>query len=212
VLRSLGGGTGFSFAALYPEEELTAGARRLALIQTAIALGGLALLAAVVVMLSRRLTAPLQTLSERARHLATGDLDLELPPVRTRDELGSLTEAFHYMRDSLKDHIRELKETTAAKERLESELKVARRIQMGMLPSGHGGGPEEGFEVAAQIEPARAVGGDLFMHFTDGGRAYSCSATSPARAFRRRSSWPGPRRCSMRSRRTRPIRRRCSTS
>jgi sigma-B regulation protein RsbU (phosphoserine phosphatase) len=172
VFHSMGGGTGWALAVLYPEDELMAGARRLAGIQTAIALGGLALLAAVVVLLSRRLTAPLQGLADRARHLATGDLDLELPAVRGRDELGSLTEAFHYMRDSLKDHIRELKETTAAKERLESELKVARRIQMSMLPSGHAGGPGEGFEVAAQIQPARAVGGDLFMHFTDGGRAY----------------------------------------
>jgi sigma-B regulation protein RsbU (phosphoserine phosphatase) len=106
------------------------------------------------------------------RQLAEGDLDLDLPPVRTRDELGALTAAFHYMRDSLREHIRQLRLTTAAKERLESELKVARRIQMSMLPPEHAGSPEAGYEVAAHVEPARAVGGDLYVHFVRRGRAY----------------------------------------
>jgi sigma-B regulation protein RsbU (phosphoserine phosphatase) len=172
VFRMVGEGTGWSLAALYPESELMAAATRMRWIQTGLALGGLALLAAVVVVLSRRLTAPLHVLAERARHLATGDLDLELPRPRSRDEMGELTNAFHHMRDSLKTHIADLKATTAAKERLESELKVARKIQMGMLPSGHAGGPAEGYEVAAHLEPARAVGGDLYVHFVEGGRAY----------------------------------------
>jgi phosphoserine phosphatase RsbU/P len=172
VFRPVSAGTGWSLAALYPEDELMAGARRLATIQTALALGGLGLLAAVVVLLSHRLTAPLHELAGRARHLATGDLDYEIPPARTRDEMGALTDAFRHMRNSLKEHIRNLKETTAMKERLESELKVARRIQMSMLPSGTGGGPGQGFELAAKLEPARAVGGDLYMHFVERGRVH----------------------------------------
>ena len=172
VFRPVSVATGWSLAALYPEDELMSGARRLATIQTALALGGLALLTAVVVLVSRRLTAPLHELAARARHLATGDLDHEIPPARTRDEMGALTDAFRHMRDSLKEHIRNLKETTASKERLESELKVARRIQMSMLPSGTGGGPGQGFEVAAKLEPARVIGGDLYTHSVERGRAY----------------------------------------
>src|SRR4029453_9146066 len=110
--------TGWLLAALYPENELMADTRRLSWLQTILALGGLSLLAGVVVALSRRLTAPLHALADRARQLATGDLDLALPPVTSRDELGTLTAAFHHMRDSLKEHIRTLRETTAAKERL----------------------------------------------------------------------------------------------
>lgn len=171
VFRPIDTGTGWTLAALYPEDELMAGATRLSWIQAAVAIAGLALLALVVVGLSRRLTAPIQGLAERARQLATGDLDLELPPVTSRDELGTLTEAFHHMRDALREHIRTLRDTTAAKERLESELKLAHRIQMGMLPRGRVGGPDEGFEVAAHLVPARAVGGDLYVHLIEDGRA-----------------------------------------
>jgi sigma-B regulation protein RsbU (phosphoserine phosphatase) len=45
------------------------------------------------------------------------------------DEIGRLTTAFRDMRDSLKTHIRDLEQTTRAKERLETEMKAARRIQ-----------------------------------------------------------------------------------
>ena len=131
----------------------------------------LAALAAVIILLSRRLTRPLKALSASAGRIATGDLDLELPPVTSQDEMGALTESFHHMRDSLKTHIKDLKETTAAKERLESELKVARKIQMDMLPRKSAGG--EGFELTATLVSARAVGGDLYDHFVqDGTRVF----------------------------------------
>jgi sigma-B regulation protein RsbU (phosphoserine phosphatase) len=171
VFREISPATGWTLATLYPEDELMADARRLTTIEAVIAACGLAFLALVLIVLSRRLTAPLHGLADRARQLATGDLDLELPPVIGRDEIGTLTDAFHHMRDSLKEQMHTLRETTAAKERLESELKAAHRIQMGMLPRERAGGPDEGFEVAARLVPARAVGGDLYVHFVENGRA-----------------------------------------
>jgi sigma-B regulation protein RsbU (phosphoserine phosphatase) len=119
----------------------------------------------VVVILSHRFTRPLQALAASAGQMATGDLDAALPPVETRDEVGRLNQAVHEMRDSLKAYIADLRETTAVKERLESELEVARRIQADMLPRERAGGPGEGYELAATLVPARAVGGDLFHHF-----------------------------------------------
>ncbi|HEX2443172.1 MAG TPA: SpoIIE family protein phosphatase [Vicinamibacterales bacterium] len=158
---------GWSVAVLYPEDELFADVRALRAVQAGLVAAGLTVLAIVIVLLSRRLTRPLKDLSQSAEQIATGDLDLELPPVRSQDETGRLTASFHNMRDSLKKHIQELQETTAAKERLESELKVARRIQMDMLPRKAAGG--EGFELTATLVPARAVGGDLYDHFMQDG-------------------------------------------
>jgi len=67
------------------------------------------------------------------------------------------------MRDSLKQHIAELKETTAAKERIESELNIAHDIQMSMLPINF---PNlSRFEVNAILKPAKEVGGDLYDFF-----------------------------------------------
>lgn len=53
-----------------------------------------------------------------------------------------------------------LEETTAAKERIESELRIARDIQLSMVPTTF---PEmEGLDLYATMLPARAVGGDLY--------------------------------------------------
>ena len=166
------GHAGWSMAVLYPEDELFEEVGWLRAVQAALSLGGLALLGLVVVLLTRRLTRPLGALAASADDMATGNLDAAVPPVETRDEIGTLTRAFHHMRDSLKTYIRDLKETTAAKERLESELEVARRIQADMLPKGTAGGEDEGYELAATLVPARAVGGDLFNHFRDGERVF----------------------------------------
>jgi sigma-B regulation protein RsbU (phosphoserine phosphatase) len=162
----------WSMALLYPEDELFEEVGWLRTVQAGLSVGGLALLGLVVVLLTRRLTRPLTGLAGSAEEMATGNLDATLPPVETRDEIGTLTRAFHHMRDSLKAYIRDLKETTAAKERLESELTVARRIQADMLPKGTAGGPDEGYELAAVLVPARAVGGDLFNHFRDANRLF----------------------------------------
>ena len=51
----------------------------------------------------------------------------------------------------------------AVKEQIASELRVAREIQMGMLPHDFDGlGREFGVEFGAVLEPAREVGGDLY--------------------------------------------------
>ncbi len=166
------GYAGWSMAVLYPEDELFEEVGWLRTVQAGLSLGGLGLLILVIVLLTRRLTRPLGALAGSADDMATGNLDAALPAVETRDEIGRLTRAFHHMRDSLKTYIRDLKETTVAKERLESELKVARRIQADMLPKGTAGGPDQGYELAARLEPARAVGGDLFNYFRDGQRLF----------------------------------------
>jgi phosphoserine phosphatase RsbU/P len=163
---------GWTLATLYPEDELLSGVSRLRVVQASLGAVGLALLCLVVVALSRRLTRPLSALAASADTIAGGDLDAPLPAVESRDEVGALARAFHHMRDALKDHIRNLQETTAAKERLEGELRAARRIQAAMLPDPAAGGPGEGYELGAALVPARAVGGDLYDHFRAGSLAF----------------------------------------
>jgi sigma-B regulation protein RsbU (phosphoserine phosphatase) len=157
--------TGWSLATAYAERDVLADVASLRRTQIALAVSGLLILGMAVVMLSRRITRPLVGLAASAGHLATGDLDAPLPKAASRDEIGALTTAFHHMRDSLKDYIRNLQETTAAKERLEGEMKAARRIQADMLPAPEAGSGREGYQLSAALVPALAVGGDLFHHF-----------------------------------------------
>ncbi|HSJ10381.1 MAG TPA: SpoIIE family protein phosphatase [Longimicrobiales bacterium] len=55
----------------------------------------------------------------------------------------------------------------AVKEQIAGDLRVAREIQMGMIPRGlDGTGRRYGVELAALLEPAREVGGDLYGVYT----------------------------------------------
>lgn len=58
------------------------------------------------------------------------------------------------------------KETLAVKERIESELQVARDIQLSLVPKTFPAPPAvKEFEVFAVLEPAKEVGGDLYDFF-----------------------------------------------
>ena len=54
----------------------------------------------------------------------------------------------------------QLEETTAAKERIESDLRIARNIQMGMVPRTFPDRPD--LDLYAAMTPAKLVGGDLY--------------------------------------------------
>ena len=65
-----------------------------------------------------------------------------------------------------------LEETTKAKERIESELRIARDIQMSMVPNVF---PDrEGLDLYATVTPAKEVGGDLYGYLLLGDELYFC--------------------------------------
>ena len=66
----------------------------------------------------------------------------------------------------------QLEETTTAKERIESELRIAREIQMSMVPSVSPG--REGLDLYASMTPAKEVGGDLYGYLILGDSLYFC--------------------------------------
>jgi len=66
----------------------------------------------------------------------------------------------------------QLEEATALRERIESELRIARDIQMSMVPNIF---PDrEGLDIYASIEPAKEVGGDLYGYLLMGDELYFC--------------------------------------
>jgi len=151
---------GWSLAVLFPQDEFTADIDRLSQIVIVLGVVGLLLLSLAVTLIARSITRPLTAMARATEEIATGNLDIELPALRSKDEVGRLADSFSHMKNSLKQYIKELTETTAAKERIESELKVAHDIQMGLLPKLF---PErKEFDIYATLEPAREVGGDLY--------------------------------------------------
>lgn len=69
----------------------------------------------------------------------------------------------------------QLEETTTAKERIESDLRIARDIQMGMVPRVFPPFPERtDIDLFGSITPAKAVGGDLYDFFILNEKLYFC--------------------------------------
>ncbi|WP_029897747.1 SpoIIE family protein phosphatase [Desulfohalovibrio reitneri] len=156
----------WSLGVVLPKDELFAGVVKLTREKALLGGLGFVVLAAFMILLAKSITRPLTKLTAATDEIASGNLDLELPDIRSRDEVGALADSFRSMRDSLKRHIADLTETTAAKERIESELRIARDIQMGILPKIFPPFPDlPEFDIYASIEPALEVGGDLYDFF-----------------------------------------------
>lgn len=119
------------------------------------------------VRLAKSFAAPINLLTERAREIARGNFEKKLT-IDTGDELETLAESFNTMLDELAAHTEHLSKMSAQKERIETELSVATRIQAGMLP--RVGEPFLGkeFDLAAMMQPAKEMGGDFYdFYFID---------------------------------------------
>ena len=66
----------------------------------------------------------------------------------------------------------QLEETTIAKERIESDLRIARDIQMSMVPSNFPERPD--LDLYASMTPAKEVGGDLYGYHLIDDQLYFC--------------------------------------
>jgi len=98
--------------------------------------------------------------------LGEGNFDVQLPTIKSKDEIGRLTHSFDVMKRELKVYIKNLEETTAAKNKIESELKIAHDIQQGIIPKTFPPFPDrDDVDIYAILDPAREVGGDLYDFF-----------------------------------------------
>ena len=109
----------------------------------------------VGLLLARSITGSIHALSKGTEHVRQGNFSYKVQ-VRSRDQLGELAESFNLMTTSIQDLLRQ----SAEKERLEEELRIARQIQMSLLPKDAVKIP--GLTIAALCLPANEVGGDYY--------------------------------------------------
>jgi len=72
----------------------------------------------------------------------------------------------------LREAYNQLETVTVQKERIESELRIARSIQIQMVPSDFSLHPS--LDIHASMTPAKAVGGDLYDFFVRDGKCFFC--------------------------------------
>ena len=86
--------------------------------------------------------------------------------IRNKDEIGILAESIDQMEDQVQSYVENLARATAEKERINTELSLATRIQAGMLPDRFPPFPDRSeFDIYASMDPAKEVGGDFYDFF-----------------------------------------------
>ena len=119
----------------------------------------------IAIFCAKTISRPIVDLTEMTRRIAGGDFTQRIA-ISARNEIGTLAASFNEMTRRLNESIEHLKETTAAKERIESELQIAHEIQMSMVPKIFPPFPDRTeFDIFAALVPAKEVGGDLYDFF-----------------------------------------------
>lgn len=163
----------WSIGVIYPDKEMFASLKKINLILLFLIVAGLSLLSFFTIQIINKLTSPLKNFADSARLIAAGNFNVQLPDIKTEDEMKELYNSFSYMQKELAEYIVNLKDTTAAKEKIESELRIAREIQMAMIPHIFPPFPDlPQIDVFAILKSAKEVGGDLYDFFVIDGNKF----------------------------------------
>ena len=123
--------------------------------------------AAAALLLANRIVKPVE---EMTRDIILGSQTgklFEMKDIyRTKDEIEVLAEAFDELSKKTQQYIKDITRITREKERIGTELELARKIQADMLPNIYPAFPDRPeFDIYATMNPAKEVGGDFYDFF-----------------------------------------------
>ncbi len=154
-----------------PVSEIRFSCNRFCFLLSIVVLIGSIFLFVTVLWITRRHMSPLRDFTANVRAIADGNWDIELSDIRsTAEELNELHNAFKYMQHNMLVYVDQLKNTTEENERMNTEIKLARRIQNRFLPQ-----PvilSKEVEVQGKLQQSKSVGGDLYEYFIIDNRLY----------------------------------------
>jgi len=130
------------------------------------------LLAERVSFSNMELKEPLARLAHALRGLATSDFSGSgwdrsgvAKEAQRSDEVGAVAQAMEFLVSRLQEHMAALQQQTAAREAIESELRIAGEIQSSLLPPLLSTAERQRVDFSAFIKTAREAGGDLYDGF-----------------------------------------------
>ena len=108
-------------------------------------------------------TQALGTFNERVREGHVVDVQMDMAGTKPLNEVSDLVQATEQVQADLVDHIERLAVVSAERERVNTELDVARRIQMSVVPHDFDAWRAScGLDIYGFMHPAREVGGDFY--------------------------------------------------
>ncbi|MDR1755985.1 MAG: SpoIIE family protein phosphatase [Culturomica sp.] len=125
----------------------------------------------VVLWITRKHMNPLRDFTANVRAIADGNWEVELSDIRSAaGELNELHNAFKYMQHNMLAYVDQLKNTTEENERMNTEIRLARKIQNRFLPQPVVRSKE--VEIQGKLQQSKSVGGDLYEYFIIDNRLY----------------------------------------
>ena len=120
-------------------------------------------------LLHRVLLKPIRQISDEATRFSKENVMPEKKlqeTVANEDEIGDLAASIDRMEERIRDYVGSITTITAEKERINTELTLAKRIQASMLPHIFPPFPDrKEFDLYATMDPAKEVGGDFYDYF-----------------------------------------------
>ncbi|MGC4033196.1 MAG: SpoIIE family protein phosphatase [Tepidisphaeraceae bacterium] len=158
--------TGWLYVTAGAEAELLGPVQERLINRAVFLLGSLLVVVAIVMIVLTRFCRPIEKMAERVHQIAAGDLNTAPVKVVANDEIGQLAKGFNDMTGRLRHHVQELTAQSAEREKVESELRIARQIQSDLLPRTFPPFPDrQEFGLHAVNIPARHIAGDFFDFF-----------------------------------------------
>ena len=117
--------------------------------------------------LGKRIVMPLNNITKKIAQISSRDLEFKMDAsFRTGDEIEELAECFARISHKTVEYLETVKQVTAEKERIGTELALATDIQAAMLPHIFPAFPDRPeFDLYASMNPAKEVGGDFYDYF-----------------------------------------------
>jgi len=149
-----------------PASEVLGDLKTLTLELFAVSLLAWLLVGAFVFVIVRKFLNPLQNLSTAVKLFGEGEFDVHFPEPKALDEVGLLSQSFIRMKDNLIKNELLLEQSTEERQKIETQIDFAARIQNSILPKET---PkflkDSGIDIFGLLKPAKKVGGDLFDYF-----------------------------------------------
>ena len=117
----------------------------------------------IFLFLRNSINKPIQKLTDIATEIGKGNLDSQIK-IEQPKEFADLANTFNKMTKDIKDYIFNLNKVTKETEIIESELSIAKKIQLSVLPKNFEIKEKE-IDIYAIMETAKEVGGDFYDFF-----------------------------------------------
>ncbi|HJO95510.1 MAG TPA: SpoIIE family protein phosphatase [Victivallales bacterium] len=107
---------------------------------------------------------PIKSIGKGIKKMEHGNFDIDLKEEGVY-EIAELSGKFNYLGKELRDYMKHLKQETAARQAIETEIQIAERIQRSVLPSISDFSSNKYFELGARLDAAKNISGDFYDFF-----------------------------------------------